>query len=119
MDFNCLRPSFWNDSKPVCDVWDKILNDALDKNDVIVKSECIAMVGDLKVWIANYPYSFGHLYDDMYSNIQYMPRPKTRMRLYKIINDMTEKEKREKSEKELAMLVDSYYNKPSTNQEQE
>lgn len=119
MDIRRLLPSFWNDSKPVCDVWDKILNDALDKNDVVVKSECAAMVGDLKVWIANYPYSFGHLYDDNYKNIQHMPKPKTRMRLYKILNDMAEKEKREKCEKELAMLVDSYYNKPSSKQEQQ
>ena len=55
-----FKPSFWCMNESYCGIVDAILRDVID-NDRVVKFDNYRAITDngLKLWVANYPYSFG------------------------------------------------------------
>lgn len=83
MDWQRLfRPSFWQQLYPTSDVWDEALNDALDKHPITDVGAHTCRIGNLIVWIANYPYAYGRLRNP---EIGVLPRVKTRIRLREMV----------------------------------
>src|SRR5699024_2881316 len=55
-----FKPKFWRMEYPYSRQGDIKLNEMLDKeNNVRVINKFRAVVGGIKVWIANYPYAYG------------------------------------------------------------
>lgn len=75
--FRLFCPSFWHQIEKTCLIWDKALNEILDKNPNVVTGPYETKIGDLSIWTSNYPYSYGHPSNS--SNM--LPLPITRVRL--------------------------------------
>lgn len=69
-----FRPSFWIMLNPYDQAWDQKLNELLDKYPFSLLSPHTAQLGDVVVWISNYPYSTFRPYGDL----SLMVRPKRR-----------------------------------------
>lgn len=59
--YRLFRPSFWLLNNPYSAQWDRILNASLEKHGVVLIDNYHARVGDLTIWIRNYPYHFACL----------------------------------------------------------
>jgi len=84
IDWMRLIPRYWLQNEPTCLWWDKELNELLDKQEVEPLDEFTCKVGNLEVWIANWPYSYGYAYNPKYP---YLPKVNTRLRLRKMIKE--------------------------------
>lgn len=83
-----LLPSHMLNNHPICDAWDdKIISllDEVDINPDLMKrrSEFSITIGNVILWNANYPYSYGGGvdYDDWTPADKVLPRHHTRYRL--------------------------------------
>lgn len=111
MDLYRLLPWFWSQECETCLMWDKRLNELLDKYEPELNhSGHTVRLGNFDVWVENYPYSYGTLHSDKYTHLKGLPKVKTRIRLKKILDAQREKIYREKREKELALFEAEYYN---------
>ena len=52
-----FRPQFWIMNNPYFQIWDKELNLLLDTNNFTNIREHRATLGDVNIWISNYPYA--------------------------------------------------------------
>lgn len=84
IDWWRLSPKFWFQNEPTCKEWDAILNEQIDKYEVEVLDKYTAKIGNLEVWISNYPYAFGSCNRPKYDKL---PKVSTRRRLLKIVNE--------------------------------
>ena len=77
------NPRFWQQNEPTSWQWDKVLNELLDDHKVIVTGRNTCEIGDYTIWISNYPYSFGYVYnrEDVLQMSVVLPAPLTRVRL--------------------------------------
>ncbi len=78
MDFYRFLPKYWCQNHPTSKTWDRILNDLLDKHEVVISSNSrlTVTIGGIEVWVGNYPYAYGSPYEH-----QMLPKVATRMRL--------------------------------------
>lgn len=80
-DWYRLLPRYWHQNAPTCRVWDQILNELLDAFVVDITDSHYADLGGFRVWVANYPYSYGYREGD-----RVLPKVATRKRLKAAIN---------------------------------
>ena len=57
-----LTPAFWIMQGPYSDDWDKTLNRLLDEHTFTEQDGFTCKLGNLQIWIQNYPYSCFHPY---------------------------------------------------------
>lgn len=74
-----FRPSFWLQNTETDLVWDKKLNELLDNEKIQDISYATVTIGKLEVWIGNYPYAYGSLYNR--NDLTGLPKRSTRERL--------------------------------------
>jgi len=92
--YRLFNPLFWIQNEPTSEEWDRVLNELLDKYGVTSVNQYTARVGNLEIWVCNYPYSFGHTHNSvfrpeqpsLYNNV--LPKVKTRIRLKKMIEQV-------------------------------
>lgn len=86
-----MMPDFWLMNYKYNAKWDKILNANIEKGIVtrVDFAECV--VGDVRVWVSNFPYGYGTPYTTKMSGL---PRPsrKTILKLRKHIESILGKE---------------------------
>lgn len=82
MDFYRLLPKYRLQNHPTSKAWDRILNDLLDKHEVIISrdSRFTVTLGGVQVWVGNYPYAYGGPYEH-----EVLPKVATRMRLQECV----------------------------------
>lgn len=57
-----FKPSFWIMNERYSEAHDKFLNRLMANNKFVMISKCRAKLGNVEVWIANFPYGVG-IYD--------------------------------------------------------
>lgn len=83
MDFYRLLPIYWTQNTKTSDVWDKHLNHLLDTVGVTSVGYFTCKIGDVEVWIENWPYAYGSLYGGGSG----LPKVKTRKRLREAVEN--------------------------------
>lgn len=80
-----FMPDFWLMNYKYNWKWDKILNDNISKGVVVRISACECQVGDVLVWVSNYPYGYGTPFT---LKLGELPRPSRRtiLKLKKLID---------------------------------
>lgn len=77
---------FWTNEKsglyPYSEDWDRALNEALDKYPITDIGTHTCQIGPYTVWVANYPYASGRLYNP---NLERLPKRSTRKRLFEAL----------------------------------
>lgn len=88
MDWQRLfTPSAWMQRGRTCKLYDKALHDALDAGVKPIRvNEYTAKIGDVVIWVGNYPYSYGHPYETVASNSP-LPKMGTRKRIYRLLSE--------------------------------
>lgn len=82
-------PKFWVNIKPVCLVWDARLNELMDTNEIKRFGAFEVDIDGVRVWTANYPYSFGAMMYGGSAAVTGIPKRKTRIRLHdKLIENL-------------------------------
>lgn len=88
--YRLLRPRHWLRNYKTCKEWDSFLNELLDSNLVEKERNCSVKIGEVGVWISNYPYAYGSPYSPYELDI--LPKPRTVDRLRKReVEDMIRK----------------------------
>lgn len=80
IDWYRLLPQYWVQSDPTCKLWDAKLNKLLDEHELLIDG-CRGKLGNMEVWLENYPYGYGSFHPPSGTNL---PTVKTRLRLRKI-----------------------------------
>lgn len=82
--FRITHPHFWIQNHRTSYKWDYALNRLLasDLDVDVVAGGHLAKIGDMKVWVANYPYCFGHP-NNPFAAV--LPAPLTRRKLKRIV----------------------------------
>lgn len=78
-----FTPRCWVRNYPTSKVWDKKLNELLDKYPIAVLNAYVVRLGEAHIWISNYPYAYGYLH--VGGMPEYLPSRKTVFRLYDTI----------------------------------
>jgi len=76
MDWYRLLPPYWVQNRRTCLHWDKALSEALDDGIVHRFSARGVRVGNLNVWVSNWPHAYGSKY-----MLGVLPKVSTRKRL--------------------------------------
>lgn len=85
--YRIIDPRFWITLSEVNWEYDRSLNIALTEHGVSKVEEFTVHVGDVEVWIENYPYASGYLYQSRSKSVNNrpIPGPLTRIRLNKLV----------------------------------
>jgi len=59
-----LTPLYWLLNYPYDKKWDKELNELLKKHKIEIYDGFTIKLGDKSIWVRNYPYAYGILYDN-------------------------------------------------------
>lgn len=54
-----LKPRFWLMNERYNETLDRIINKAIDENQIVIVDNYHCRIKHLHIWIENYPYSFG------------------------------------------------------------
>lgn len=81
-----FMPHYWIMNQKLNKQWDEKLNKLLDEFDVEELTGFTCVVGGVKVWISNYPYSFGMPYLTVHREYSFRPRRRTIERLKKRVD---------------------------------
>lgn len=88
--FRILRPKFWRQNYPTCDLLSAAIERAIDsKSPVKFISTYAIEMGGLQLWVGNYPYAFGHMVNMGFEEI---PTARVRAKLKKYITEAVLKE---------------------------
>lgn len=82
IDWYRIFPIYWLQNSPTCWNWDTELNRLMDEGGITDLTNYIATIGDVKIWIRNYPYAFGSNYKNP---AEVLPSVATRKRLLKLV----------------------------------
>lgn len=87
MKIDWLRfvPKYWFQNDPTDWAWDEALNALLDRHKVQENSSSTVKVGKAIIWVGNYPYAYGNLYEPTSVNV--LPSVATRKRLRNAVRD--------------------------------
>lgn len=81
-------PRFWLRVQRVSHEWSDELDRAMDRGDPITScGRFYCKVGQIEVWIENWPYGYGNLFVSGLNGVLPLPRRKTALRLRRYIND--------------------------------
>lgn len=88
--FRILRPKFWHQNYPTCDLLSEAIERAIDsKSPVTVVDSYTAKLANMELWIENYPYAYGYLRNP---EIKELPSARVRAKLNKYITKAALKE---------------------------
>lgn len=79
--FVLFRPKFWYQSYDTCYIYDKNINLAIEKYGIKQVDRYTVLIGDVEIWIRNYPYAFGNVYSDARGDLRLLPAPTTRKKI--------------------------------------
>ena len=80
-----FRFFFWGSLYPVSETWDLIVRDRMERFEFEIINQYEAKLGDLTLWIANYPYAY--LSDRNCSHLElFIPKKETRYEAKKRID---------------------------------
>ena len=91
--FRVVRPKYWIQNEPTDYEWDAILRDLMKKRELVVESEYHVFFGGVRVWVANFPYSFGNPAGEM-DKTKVLPSPITRKQLKQKVDAARKGERR-------------------------
>lgn len=74
-----ITPSAWLQNYPTGWVWDRRLNELLDEHGVTDIRDHTVKVGNVTVWVSNWPYGYGDPYQPAKGH--FLPSYSTRLRL--------------------------------------
>lgn len=88
-DWYRLLPQYWIQNEPTCWAWDAALNDLLDNHKIKRDGSYVCQINGVRIWVGNFPYSYGHALEGLLSTGSGLPSVKTRKRLAeRIVNDL-------------------------------
>lgn len=107
-----VRPDFWYMQLPYSEHWDKILNNLMDnvKAEISHPNSLDGVIYTIRfdkveVWIQNYPYSYGHIYNhDKSDSIKVRPSRLTIKRLKRFVEIESLKKSQESINKKLKWI---------------
>lgn len=107
-----FTPDCWIRNEATDKKVDKLINKLLNEHEIEYNGSCVGSIAGIKIWLANYPYAFGSLYD--YEKIYGLPSRKTCFKLYDMIKDiekLTKQNTIKKQWKEIEKQIDNYKTK--------
>lgn len=79
-----INPRWWIMNHSYCLNWDKKVNDLLDKHKFESDGTTVKL-GDITIWLGNYPYSYGQRFSIAIGSRTFGPRP-SRYTIWRIKN---------------------------------
>lgn len=87
--FRILRPKFWVQTRPTCDEYSAHLEKKIKSKPQVVRvDERTVNMDGVEIWVANYPYCYGHVYGQPCG----LPTARVRKMLYDYINGKESKD---------------------------
>ena len=88
--FRILRPKFWRQNYPTCDLLSAAIEREIDSKSPVSIIDCYtAKLANMELWIGNYPYAYGYLRNP---EIKDLPSARVRAKLKKYITEAVLKE---------------------------
>lgn len=87
-----LTPSCWLRNENTDKEWNKKLNEILDDENLKIErgDKYIIKINNIPIWIENYPYSYGYIFDRIWKTS--LPSRATVFRLKKVVDKFLEEE---------------------------
>jgi len=84
--FILTHPQYWTPTlRKVSAEYDKDINEAITAFGINRIGEYTARVGDIEIWISNYPYSYGYVFAPTNLEPEFLPKAITRERIRKLV----------------------------------
>ncbi len=79
--FRLIRPNFWHQNHPTNHDYSDALESQIDNGaEIVVEDKYCIFLGDVRVWVGNYPYGFGYQYPAD-EGARFLPSARVRQKL--------------------------------------